>query len=101
MVFMEVCLIACSQHVVSHAPGGQELISHAMVGGNPAMQVIRRTLLEIQSRGGKIHSKLCIQTDNASDNKSKHMFAFLMMLVKEKITDEVTLSMLIVGHTVS
>jgi hypothetical protein len=76
-------------------------VATAMVGGNPAMQVIRRTLLEIQSRGGKIHSKLCIQTDNASDNKSKHMFAFLMMLVKEKITDEVILSMLIVGHTVS
>ena len=64
------------------------------------MQVIRRTLLKIQNRGDTVKRKIYIQTDNASDNKSKHMFAYLMMLVKDKVADEVVLSMLIVGHTV-
>ena len=55
--------------------------------------------MEVQNRGDVIKDTLYIQTDNAGDNKSKYMFAFLMMLVKEGVTKTVVLSMLLVGHT--
>ena len=66
---------------------------------NLNIEVIRRMLLKVEEKGGVIHDKIYIQTDNAGDNKSKHMFAFLMLLVKEGVASEVQLSMLIVGHT--
>jgi hypothetical protein len=88
---------------------------------NLNVEVIRRVLVELGHRG-QLQDTIHIQTDNAGDNKvhphvcmhhaqtpkriidailwqNKHMFAFLMKLVKEGVGKKVVLTMLIVGHT--
>ena len=42
---------------------------------------------------------ICVQADNASDNKCWTLLLFFAMLVHHGYTEEVFLSFLIVGHT--
>jgi hypothetical protein len=72
---------------------------HVSHDTNLNCKVVRLVLNSIVEKGGTIKEKLFIQGDNAGDNKSRGMMAFCMWLVKMGVCKELTLSMLICGHT--
>lgn len=90
---------------LAYGPPGKEVLSFYISDPtvphdtNLNCEVIRRSLLDLASRGIGIKPELHIQGDNAGDNKSRGMLAFCMLLVKEKVAETVYLRMLICGHT--
>lgn len=74
--------------------------THRIAGGtNVTVEVLRRTLLKLQEVKGNLPPVLHLQLDNASDNKSIQMLAFLGYLIEKRIFHKITVSYLIVGHT--
>ena len=67
-------------------------------GANLNVEALRRTLVHLYA-SSPLPRKICINADNASDNKCWTLLLFLAMLVYHRYTEEVMLSFLIVGHT--
>jgi hypothetical protein len=66
---------------------------------NLTIECIRRTLLKYQMAKTSLPPVLYLQMDNASDNKSRQLFAFLAYLVEKNIFQKIKVSYLVVGHT--
>jgi hypothetical protein len=67
---------------------------------NLTIECLRRTFLKFQAANkGVLPPILYLQMDNASDNKNRHMIAFLAYLVENNIFQKIKVSFLIVGHT--
>ena len=70
-------------------------------GGNLIIDVLRRTLLDIEKKGKLpyINPVLYLQIDNCGENKNKTLFAFLTDLVRKQVFHKIKASFLMVGHT--
>ena len=66
---------------------------------NLTVECLRRTILKYHAEKGFLPPTLYLQLDNASDNKSKQLLAFIAYLVEKRIFNRVKVSYLIVGHT--
>jgi hypothetical protein len=65
---------------------------------NLNLECLRRAFI-IACKGGKMRSKLSLQVDNASDNKSRYVIGLLAWMIRCGYVEEVELSMMPVGHT--
>jgi hypothetical protein len=93
------------QHVVGVLVHGVPNVSYLYTinntiggGANLNVEALRRTMVHMYA-SSPLPRKICINADNASDNKCWTLLLFLAMLVYHRYTDEVILSFLIVGHT--
>ena len=67
-------------------------------GANLNVEALRRTMVH-KFRSTPLPRRICVNADNASDNKCFTLILFLAMLVYHGYTQEVYLSFLLVGHT--
>ena len=68
-------------------------------GANLNIEGLRRVLVDLCSGGAHLPRTLCVQGDNASDNKCWAVILFLAMLVYHDYVADAFLSFLVVGHT--
>ena len=70
-------------------------------GTNLTIEVLRRTILKVLESKGQFPPVLYLQLDNASDNKSKLLLAFIAYLVRIQmgVFQVIKVSYLVVGHT--
>ncbi|XP_053378700.1 uncharacterized protein LOC128548244 [Mercenaria mercenaria] len=67
---------------------------------NLTINILLKSLLKIVKTKGSLPPILFLQADNCRrENKNKYVFAFLELLVRQRIFREVYFSVLIVGHT--
>ena len=68
-------------------------------GANLNVEALRRTMVHKYGGSTPLPRRICVNADNASDNKCWTVLLFLGMLVYHRYTNECFLSFLLVGHT--
>ena len=69
-------------------------------GSNQTIELLQRTLLDIESKKKQLPPVLFLQADNCwRENKNRFVMGYLSWLIKRGIFREIYLSFLPVGHT--
>ena len=91
--------------VLVHGHGKYLYVGHLplKLGANFTLECLWRTFNklgdELRLLGRHLPKKICIQMDNASDNKAMAVLAFAAYMIEEGLAEEISLNFLLVGHT--